>query len=136
VEGLEQAVQPRPERPGPPAGARARRAAAFALVLETLDVGRNNGMRVVADHFRPRAQSGDWTSGAFLECAGDQHRRPAPFRVDEKRRGVFRRALTRATHRCPHSTNAGGISSRPYLAIPMADPRLIAGIILNMAWNR
>ena len=107
-----------------------------------------------------RAQWGGWAS-AFLECTRDHHRRAAPFRVDKKGRGVFRRTLTRATHRSTHSTNAGGISLRTIVtrrirssrnsvampsraaatveyrahtsAIAVADPRVIVGISLNMA---
>jgi hypothetical protein len=160
---MEQALpQPRPERAGPLAGARARRPAAFALVLETFDVGINDRMGLAFDdHVSARAQWGQWTSGAFLECTGNQHRRPVPFRVDQKRRGDFCGTLTRAIHRSTHSTNAGGTSFRTIMtrrirssrrsvampsraaatvgyrahtsAIPVADPRLIVGISLNIA---
>ena len=108
---MEQALpQPRPECPRPPAGARAWCAAAFALVLETFEVGSTYGMPLVGDDVRARAQWGGWPSDALLECTGDQHRRPAPFRLDKKRRGAFRRTLTRAIHRSTHSRNAGGRS--------------------------
>jgi hypothetical protein len=159
----EQALpQARRERPGPPAAARARRAAAFARVLETLDVRRNNGVRMVGeDYDSASAQSGSWASGAFLECTRNQHRQAAPCRLDKKRRRLFGRTVTRAIHRSTHSTNAGGISFRTIMtrrirssrnsaampsraaaivgyraqasAIPVADPRLIVGISLNMA---
>jgi hypothetical protein len=158
---MEQAVpQPRPECPGPSARARARRAAAFALVFETFAIGSNRWMRLVGDeHVRARTR---WrgASGAFLECTRDQHGQPGPVRLDKTRRGGFRRTLTRGTHRSTHSTKAGGISLRTIItrrirssrnrvampsraaatvgyrahasAIPVADPRLIVGITLNM----
>jgi hypothetical protein len=160
---MEQALpQPRTKCPGPPAGARARRAAAFALVFQTSEVGSNHRMRVVGDdHVRARAHWGGSARGALLECTRDQHRPPAPLCLDKKRRGVFRRTLTRAIHRSTHSTNAGGISFRTIMtrrirssrnsvampsraaatvgyraqtsAIPVDDPRRIVGISLNMA---
>jgi hypothetical protein len=160
---MEQALpEARPECPGPPARARARRAAAVVLVLQTFEFRSNDRMRMVGDDdVSARAQWRDWASDAFLECTRNQHRRAAPFRLDKKRRGVFRRTLTRAIHRSTHSTNAGGISFRTIMtrkirssrnrvampsraaamvgyrahtsAIPVADPRLIVGMSLNMA---
>jgi hypothetical protein len=159
---MEQALpQARSECAGPRAGARARRPAAFALVLETFDVGISGGMGVADDdHISTRAQGARWTRGALFECTRDQRRRPGPFRLDEKRRSVFRRTVTRALHRSTHSTNAGGMSfsddhdaQNPIVAqqcrdassaaamvgyrahtsaTPVADPRLIVGISLNM----
>jgi hypothetical protein len=130
-------------------------------VLETLAFGRNERLHVVGDdHVGARARSRGWASGAFLECTRNQHRGAAPLRPDQQRRGLFRRTLTRATHRSTHSTNAGGTSFRTIMtrrirssrnsvvmpsraaaivgyraqtsAIPLADPRRIVGISLNM----
>jgi hypothetical protein len=160
---MEQAApQPRPERPSPPAASLARCAPAFALVLETLLIGCRDcrpsaGGRVN----RHRWERGRSTTDPHVECTGNHRRRAVPLRVDEKRRGVFRSTLTGAIHRSTHSTNAGGISFRTIMtrkirssrnsvetptraaamvayrahasAMPLADPRLIVGISLNMS---
>ena len=80
--------------------------------------------------------------------------------MDKNRRGVFRSTPTGAIHRSTHSTNAGGTSFRTIMtrkirssrnsvampsraaamvgyrahasAMPLADPRLIVGISLNI----
>jgi hypothetical protein len=105
---MEQALpQSRPECAGPLAGARARRPAAFALVLETFDVGTNDRMGLAGDRVSARAQWGE--AARFSNAPGIGTGDPVPFRVPQKRRGDFCGTLTRAIHRSTHSTNAGAL---------------------------
>jgi len=115
------------EGSAPPARALARRAAAFARVLETFAVSRCT--RIARDsRVNPLTRWSGWSAGVYLEGTGNQYWRAVASSLLKVRNGVFRLRRRFGFHRSIHSTNAGGTSLRTIITRRMRSSRSIVAV--------